>query len=201
MLPQAHSWRNPSRKPTALLSICTHSHIFSLLYTHTRTPPHACIHPHMLRYAYPHTCELTHTCSHTYIHFHTLTYAHTCVTCTYSHIHKYTSIKHFVSLPTNPQWGFQGCREVSFDTVHSSHCLAVPSPHFHHLSPPLHSISPAVPHPSIKSLSLFCRSFLPCTLEPGAAHTSVCGSPPPRYWLSQSYLNRVSLPGFKYCYD
>ena len=160
MLPQPHSWRNPSRKPTALLSICTHSHIFSLLYTYTRTPPHACTHPHMLRYAYPHTCELTHTCSHTYKHIHTLSYAHTCVTCTYSHTHKYTSIKHFVSLLTNPQWGFQGCREVSFDTVHSSHCLAVPSPHFHHLSPPLPSISPAVPHPSVKSLSVcFAEAF------------------------------------------
>lgn len=85
-----------------LFSAHAHTPTFSHSCTFTHAFPHACTHPHMLRYAYPpHMQADTHMLSHIYTYSHT--YAHTCVTCTYLTLTKYTSMKHFISLLTNPQ--------------------------------------------------------------------------------------------------
>lgn len=188
MLPQPHSRRNPSRKPSSSQHMHILPHFLTLVHLHTHfsrmhTSTHApiCIPPHMQ--------ADTHMLSHIY------TYSHT-------HMHTLVSHAHIPTLTNTLLWSIslvclrtlsEGFRLQGGVTWHNEVSLSCSSfSHFHHLSPPLPSISPAVP-PNVKSLFCFAEAFCRAPWSWGQL-IPLSVDLHPRYWLSQSYLNHVSLP-------
>lgn len=169
----------------------THLHMYSHSYAHIHTCSHIHTPTHVHAGHTPTYLDMhtdTHTCSDTYIHIHTR--MHTLVS------HKYTPVKHFVSLG-NFSEDFRAAGRCHVTQRIVPTVLAVPSTHSLCLLAisSLHSSSTVPPQCQI-FVPLFCRAILLPTLELGTGHACAHRSPP-----TQSRLNHISPSGFKYCYE
>lgn len=134
---------------------CSHTHIFPPIHVHVPTCTFALTHAHTSTHMH------TDTCSHAYIHIHTFTCTHT---------HKYTPIKHFMSLGNfSEDFGATGrCYISQLPTV-----CEFPLPMLCLLSiSSLHSSSTAPPQRQ-NCVPMFCIAILLPTVELGTAHTCV----------------------------